>query len=122
MSKARIACALLLALPLIVFGGNYFVGAFELPEGDGQSGDQLLAAMRVGGLMTWVAVSHVLIGILLIAPRTRFVAALLQLPVTLGMVAFHATMLPAGVALAGFLLILNLIVVLDPQRLRSLLG
>jgi putative oxidoreductase len=119
MRAVRAAAAVLLALPLIVFGGNYFVGAFPLPPGDGSAGDKLLQAMRSGGLMSPLAFSHVVTGVLMLVPRTRFIGALLQLPISLGMVAFHVTMLPSGLVLAGPMLMLNLIA-LEPSRLRLL--
>jgi hypothetical protein len=60
------------------------------------------------------------VGALLLVPRTRFVAALLQLPITIGMVACRLTMLPAGIAPAAVMLLLNLGVLSEPSRLRGL--
>lgn len=122
MSKVRLISAILLALPLFVFGGNDFVGLFELPEGDGSAGDRLLEAMRDGGLMSYVALSHVLVAVLLVVPRLRFAGALLQLPISLGIVAFHATMLPAGLGPGIVMLVLNGLVLADPVRMRALLA
>lgn len=120
MHKFRLISAILLALPLIVFGGNYFLQLFELPGGDLSAGTELLQAMRDGGLMAAIAGSHVAVGLLLLVPTTRFPAALLQLPISLGMVAFHFTMMPAGLAVAGVLLLLNLCVLADPKRVSFL--
>jgi len=120
MNIVRAVSAVLLALPLLVFGGNYFLHVFELPTGDGLAGDQLLQAMRAGGLMSAVAISHIVVGALLLIPRTRFLGALLQLPVSIGIVAFHVTMMPAGLVTAIPLLLLNLGALADWPRLRSL--
>ena len=120
MNIIRTVSAVLLAIPLIVFGGNYFVQWFALPSGDGSAGAQLLEAMRDGGLMAAIAFSHVVIGVLLIVPRSRFLGGLLQLPVSIGIVAFHLTMLPAGLVVAVVLLLLNVGAVADLPRLRSL--
>jgi hypothetical protein len=120
MSAWRWVCPLLLALPLIVFGGNYFLHLFPLPPGDGSAGASLLQAMRDGGLMSCVALSHVGTGLMLLLPRTRFLGALLQFPITLGIVSFHLTMLPAGVPLALVLLLLNVAILVDRPRLRAL--
>jgi hypothetical protein len=57
--RARTAAAVVLALPLLVFGSNYFLGVFPLPPNDGSTGAALLDAMRSGGLMSWIAASHV---------------------------------------------------------------
>jgi putative oxidoreductase len=120
MNILRLVSAVLLALPLLVFGGNYFIHLFPMPPGDGSAGDQLLQAMRKGGLMAAIAFSHVLVGVLLLIPRTRFLGGLLQLPMSIGMVAFHVTMLPAGLVTAVPLLLFNVGVVADWRRLHSL--
>lgn len=118
--KLRLASAVLLALPLLVFGSNYFLHLFALPPGDGSAGAKLLDAMREGGLMSAVAFSHVAAGALLLVPRTRFLGALLQLPMSLGIVAFHATMQPAGLAVGLVLLLLNAGALADRDRLLQL--
>jgi putative oxidoreductase len=122
MKTVRIVSAVLLAIPLLVFGGNYFVHLFPMPPGDGSAGDQLLQAMRAGGLMTAIAFSHVVVGVLLLVPRARFLGGLLQLPMSFGIVSFHATMMPAGLVTALPLLLLNLGVIADRSRLRALVG
>jgi hypothetical protein len=120
MKTVRVVSAVLLALPFLVFGGNYFLHFFPMPPGDGSSGDQLLQAMRNGGLMAPVAFSHVVVAGFLLFPRTRFAGGLLQLPMSLGMVAFHATMLPAGLVTAIPLLLFNVGVLADWPRLCAL--
>jgi len=72
--------------------------------------------------MNWLAAGHLLLGILLLVPRTRFAAGLMQLPVTLGIVVFNVTMFPRGIALAIGMLVVNLGVVLNPRDLRRLLA
>jgi len=120
MRIARTVAAVLLALPLLLFGGSYFIHPFPLPPANGSLGIEMLQLMRVGHLSIAVTASHVLIGIFLLVPLTRFVAALLQLPITIGILAFHVTMWPEGAAVAGALLILNVLVLADPQQLRAL--
>jgi hypothetical protein len=121
MNKVRLVAAVLLSLPLIVFGANGLLEFFSLPAGDGLEGDQLLQALRAGGLMPVIALSHVVVGLGLLVPRARFAAALLQLPISLGILAFHATMLPAGNGMALGMLVLNLLALSDASRLRELL-
>lgn len=121
MAKLRLISAVLLAVPLIVFGANYFLQLFPLPEGDGGSGDKLLQDMRDGGLMGPVAASHVVIGALLCIPKFRFFAALLQLPMSIGIVAFHAVMLPEGLPLAIVMLVLNLGAMAESSKWKALL-
>ena len=78
-----------------------------------------LTAMRDGGLMTAIAGSHLLIGLLLLIPWTRFAGGILQLPMSVGMAAFHFTMLPEGLGFALGILALNLLVITE-SRLASL--
>ena len=91
-----------------------------MPEPGESAGEQMLQAMRDGGLMVPVAASHVVIGVMLLVARLRFTGALLQFPMSLGIVAFHATMLPAGLAVALVMLALNVGVLADPAKLRAL--
>ena len=122
MQKVRLVAAILLALPLIVFGGNYFLELFEIEEQGSRAGLKLLNDMRAGGLMTPIALSHVVIGLFLLLTPTRFAAGLLQLPITIGIVAFHVTMLPEGNLIAVAMLVLNLVVVTDGRRFSALLA
>jgi hypothetical protein len=122
MTILRTVCAVLLALPLLVFGLNYFLHVFAMPSGGQSPGERLLDAMRAGGLMSAIAFSHIVIAVLLLWPRTRFVGALLQLPMTIGIVSFHATMLREGLPMAAILLLLNLGALWDPARLAALVG
>jgi len=121
MNKIRMTSAWLLGIPLIIFGANYFVHAFDLPAGGGSSGERLLESMRDGGLMAAIAASHVLIGVMLLVPRMRFMGALLQLPMSIGITAFHATMLPEGLVVALVMLVLN-VFALDITRARLMLA
>lgn len=122
MKVLRIVAAVLLALPLVVFGGLYFTPWLPTMPDDGTAGHALLLSMREGGLMSAIAASHVLIGLGLLVPRTRFLSALLQLPMSIGILCFHLTMQPAGAAFAGVLLLLNLGAMAEPDRLRALVA
>jgi len=117
MRTVRLVCAVLLALPLIAFGGMNLLGieGFEPPETQSMAGIDLLQAMRDGGLMTWVALSHVIVGVMMLVSRLRLLGALLQLPISLGIVAFHMTMMPEGNGIAIGMLVLNLVVICDPR-------
>ena len=69
-----------------------------------------------------VTASHVVAGVLLLVPRTRLLAALLQLPITIGIVSFHAFMCLQGAPVALVMLLLNLLVLAEPARLRALVA
>lgn len=89
MNKIRFVAAVLLAIPLLVFGGSYYIHLFPFPPANGQPGIVLLHLMREGGLTYPITFSQVPAGVFLLLPRPRFLAALLQLPMTTGIVAFR---------------------------------
>ena len=123
MDKVRLIAAILLALPMLVFGGNHFLAFFEVPELEGaEVGIRILEDMRTGGLMDAIAASHVVVGLMLLVPRLRFAGALVQLPLSIGIVAFHATLLPEGTGMGVVLLALNLIALADGRRIARLLS
>jgi len=122
MRRLQALSAILLSVPLIGSAANHVFKWVKPPMSDGSRGAQMWELIRDGGLMDWLAVGHLLLGILLLVPRTRFAAGVMQLPITIGIVAFNATMFPRGVALAIGMLVVNLCVVLQPRDLRRLLA
>ena len=112
----------MLSVPLIGSAANHVFNWAKPPMSDGSRGAQMWELIRDGGLMDWLAVGHLMLGILLLVPRTRFAAGLMQLPITIGIVAFNVTMFPRGIPLAIGMLVLNLGVVLKPRDLRRLLA
>jgi hypothetical protein len=109
-------------VPLLGSAANYVFGLIEPPAGDEFPGSAMWRLMREGGLFLWVVLGHTVTGAMLLLPRWRFVGALLQLPITIGIAAFNLTMFPPGVGAALVMLALNLVAVADPERLTSLLG
>jgi hypothetical protein len=122
MNRISTICAYLLAIPLIGSGANFLFDIIPSPTETGFPGERILASMETGGLIPWLAIGHFALGVLLILPRWRFLAGLLQLPITLGIVAFNSTLFPPGLPLALAMLIMNLGVLFDFKRLRSLLS
>ncbi|MEX0287529.1 MAG: hypothetical protein AB3N14_00325 [Flavobacteriaceae bacterium] len=121
MKIVRLVSTFLLAIPLLVFGSNYFIEFLPNPPVVDSIGFDLLQMMRDGGLMTYVALSHVVIGILLLVPRTRFAGALLQLPISIGIVSFHMSMEPMGLLFGLVLLVLNILALWDTEKIKNLL-
>ena len=122
MRSLQAAGAFLLSVPLIGSAANHAFKWVGPPMSDGSRGAQMWELIRDGGLMDWLAVGHLALGILLLVPRTRFAAGVVQLPISIGIVAFNVTMFPAGIALAIGMLVVNLGVVLQPRDLRRLLA
>lgn len=122
MRHLQAASAILLSVPLVGSAANHVFQWVKPPMSDGSRGAQMWELIREDGLMDWLAAGHLLLGVLLLVPRTRFAAGVMQLPVTLGIVAFNVTMFPKGIALAIGMLVVNLGVVLAPRDLRRLLA
>lgn len=122
MRHLQALCAILLSLPLIGSAANHAFGWVKPPMSDGSRGAQMWDLIREGGLMGWLAAGHLLLGVLLLVPRTRFAAGVMQLPITVGIVAFNVSMFPRGIPLAVAMLVVNLGVVLDRRELRRLLA
>jgi hypothetical protein len=120
--RMQAIAAVLLAIPLVGAAANHAFKWVKPPMSDGSRGAQMWELIRDGGLMDWLAAGHLLLGILLLVPRTRFAAGVMQLPVTVGIVAFNASMYPRGVPLAIAMLVVNLGVVLNARDLRRLLA
>jgi hypothetical protein len=114
--------AVILAVPLIGSSVNHVLRLVDPPMNDGSQGARMWEIIRDGGLMDWLAVGHLVLGLLLLIPRTRFAAGLAQLPITVGIVAFNVTMFPAGVVLALLMLAVNLAVVLRRADLQRLIA
>ena len=122
MRTLQTVSALLLAVPLVGSAVNHVFQWFAPPTGDGSRGAQMWQMIREGGLMDWLAVGHLALGIMLLIPRTRFAAGVMQLPITIGIVAFNVTMFPRGIPLALGMLAVNLGVVVQPRDLRRLIA
>jgi len=122
MRSLQAVSAVLLSVPLIGSAANHAFGWVKPPMSDGSRGAQMWDLIREGGLMDWLAVGHLVLGVLLLVPRTRFTAGVVQLPITIGIVAFNVTMFPPGIVLAIGMLVVNLGVVLQPADLRRLLA
>jgi hypothetical protein len=122
MRSLQEVSAVLLSVPLIGSAANHAFKWVDPPMGDGSRGAQMWELIRDGGLMDWLAVGHLLLGILLVVPRTRFAAGVMQLPITIGIVAFNVTMFPRGIPLAIAMLVVNVGVVMQPRDLRRLLA
>jgi hypothetical protein len=122
MRSLQAVSAVLLSVPLIGSAANHAFKWVDPPMSDGSRGAEMWELIRDGGLMDWLAVGHLLLGILLLVPRTRFAAGVMQLPITVGIVAFNMTMFPRGIPLAIAMLAVNLCLVIQPRDLRRLLA
>jgi putative oxidoreductase len=79
----------LLALPLIVFGLNKFIGFAQMPPPAGAEAQTFLGAMFSTYLAPLVGFAEIVGGVLLLINRTSFVGWLLLTPVVVNIAAFH---------------------------------
>jgi len=80
MPRLQAFTAILLSVPLIGSAANHAFKWIKPPMSDGSRGAQMWELIRDGGLMHWLAVGHLLLGILLLVPRTRFAAGVMEQP------------------------------------------
>ena len=79
----------LLALMMIVFGANKFIGFANVPPPPDETAQLFLGAMFSSYLAKLVGLTEIVGGILLLVPRTVFIGLLLLLPVVANIVGFH---------------------------------
>lgn len=78
-----------LALLMIVFGLNKFFGFIAVDPPADPTAQQFMGAMFGSYLAKVVAVNEIVGGLLLIIPKTRFIAWLILAPVMFNIIAFH---------------------------------
>jgi len=81
--------ALLLALLMIVFGLNKFMGFIAVAPPADPVAQQFMGAMFTSYLFVVVGIAEIIGGILLLIPRFRFIGWLLQGVIIFNIVAFH---------------------------------
>lgn len=87
--KIQFVAKLLLALPMIIFGANKFMGFIDVPPPDGETAMLFLGAMFSSYLVKLVGLIDIVGGVLLLIPRTAFVGYLCLLPIVINIVVFH---------------------------------
>lgn len=105
---APTAARILLGLVFAVFGLNFFFGFMPQPEHAGEAGAFLGALFATGYMFPLIKVTEITAGLMLLSNRFVPLALVLLAPVIVNIVAFHAVLEPAGLAIAGFVLVLEL--------------
>jgi uncharacterized membrane protein YphA (DoxX/SURF4 family) len=104
---AVIAARVLLGLAFLVFGLNGFLHFIPMPPMTGAPAAFMHALMATGYLFTLVKCTEIVSGALLLAGRFVPLALALLAPVLVNIVAFHAFLEPAGLAIPLVLLALE---------------
>jgi putative oxidoreductase len=98
--------AYLLALVFIVFGSNYFLHFIPNPPMEGDPATYM-GLMAGSGYMTVVKVLEVIIGIMLVLPKTRALAFVLIAPIVVNILLFELLIAKAP-GIGVVLLVLNI--------------
>ena len=96
----------LLGAPLVVFGLNGFLGFIPPPSTPMPEGATafLGALVQTGYMMQLIAVTHLVVGVLLLVSRFVPLALALLAPFIVNSIAFHSFLEPSGLPMAiGFL-------------------
>jgi DoxX len=107
-NKLPTAARLLLGLVFFVFGLNGFLHFIPQPPSSGPSADFASALFATGYMFPLLKGTEVAAGLLLLSNRYVPLALALLAPVLVNIVAFHAFLAPAGLALPIVLLVLEL--------------
>ena len=102
---------ILLGVAFLVFGLNGFLGFLPMPPHEGEAGAFLGALAATGYMFPLIKGTEVLVGLLLLSNRFVPLALVLLAPVMVNIVAFHAVLEPAGVAVPLALAALQLFLV-----------
>lgn len=120
MKKVSLVARYLLALMMIVFGLNKFLGFMPMPELTGDAA----AYMTVVGtsyLLHTIGIIYILSGLLLVLNKAVGFATILLAPIAFNAFMFHLTLDPANIAGAAVFVVLLVLTMLgDKSRYRAL--
>ncbi len=113
MEKIALASRFVLGLILVVFGLNGFFNFITPPPPTPEGGAFLGALFSAGYVFPIVKIVEIVVGIMLLAKKYVALGLLLLAPITVNIVAYHAVLDPAGLALPLVVLITHLILAKD---------
>ena len=111
MKIALIIARVLLGLPFLIFGLNYFFPVIPHPPMDGVALDFMMGLTKVGYFWPLLRGLEVLIGIALISGRFVPLALAVLAPISLHIFLFHAFVLLANLPLAIIILGLHIFLI-----------
>ena len=111
MKKPVVVARVLLGLPLLVFGLDYFFKFMPEPEHNAEATAFLTALGETGYMWLLIKSVEVLCGVLLITGQFVPLALVLFAPLMVNFLAFHLVLEPAGIAIPLVLLGLQLFLV-----------
>jgi putative oxidoreductase len=97
MKIAVVIARVLLGIPFLVFGLNYFFHFLPMPPPPGDAG-VLMGILYSHGWLVFHGVLYMIAGLLLIVGRYVPVALVILGPILVNILLFHVTLAPAGIA------------------------
>ena len=110
-SKITMALRILLGLILLVFGANKFFHFMPMPPMEDAPAEFMGALGKSGYMFPLIALTEIAAGILLLLNKWKGLALILTAIISVNIVLFHLALDPAGVGLAAFVAILNIILI-----------
>jgi len=105
MKIAQQIARFVLAIPLLVFGSNKFIGFLEMPTPEDPQIIAYFTGLFGSYLKYLLATTEITVGLLLVINKYVPLALLILAPVSLNILMFHLTMDPAG-GMVGYLVFL----------------
>ncbi len=102
---------IILALGLIVFGLNKFLGFMPMPEMPINAGEFMSSLQATGYVLPIVGVLEILIGLLLILNRAVPFALLLLAPISVNILLFHLFLDLPSIAGALVIAVINVVLI-----------
>lgn len=115
--KILFGVSLLFGLMFINSGLNKLFNYLPVPKDLPESVVKVNAAfMEIGWLMPLVAIAEILGGALFITNKFRALGAIITFPILLGILIFHITTFPSGLAMAIIFMAINLWVIFENRE------
>lgn len=111
----NITC-ILFGIMMIIFGANKFFNFIPVPEMSTEQKEVFNAFLKIGWLMPLVAIIEIVGGILFLFSRKRALAALMMLPIIVGILAHHVHHDPSSIGIAVFFAGIELWVLLENRK------
>ncbi|MDQ8202331.1 hypothetical protein [Pelagicoccus sp. SDUM812003] len=121
MQKVALVARYLLALMMIVFGLNKFIGFMSFPEMQGFAAEYM-KVMGGSYIMPSIGVIYLIAAAMLLLNRAVGLATVLLAPIAYNALMFHLTLDPENIAGAAiFVVLLVLVMIGNASKYRSLL-
>ncbi len=111
--KVLFGTSALFGLMMINSGFNKFFNYMPIPEMNEQAGSLMMAFAESGWIFPLIAIIEIIGGALFITNRFRALGAIMMLPITVGILLFHAVLDPSTVVLSIILIAINIWAIIE---------